>query len=168
MASLSILLNMSSSISRIEKENISKVWPLNGILLNIKLLTVWGKNEISAVQVAWIFDTDCCKLLHNLPLNIFKNDLISSHLKDNLHKETRLSLVFNPHQVSWCRLKHRPFFSWGDCKCQEKLKAMIMQSFGGTTKSIMVFFLKKIYCVVLCLVYLLHLKFESVLKYSFQ
>ena len=112
MASLSILLNMSSSVSRMEKENISKVWPLNGILLNIKLLTVWGKNEISAIQDAWIFDTDCCKLLHNLPLNIFKNDLISSHLKHNLHKETRL-LVFNPHHVSWCRLKQGLFFFLG-------------------------------------------------------
>ena len=30
-------------------------------------------------------------------------------------------------------------FSWGDCKSQEKLKTMLIQNFGGTTKSIMVF-----------------------------
>ena len=27
-----------------------------------------------------------------------------------------------------------PNFSWDDCKSQEKLKTMLMQNFGGTTK----------------------------------
>ena len=34
-------------------------------------------------------------------------------------------------------------FSWGNCKSQEKLKKkMFMQTFGGTTKSITLFFEK--------------------------
>ena len=35
-------------------------------------------------------------------------------------------------------------FSWRNCESQEKLKTMLMQNFGGATKSIMVF-LKKAY-----------------------
>ena len=30
-------------------------------------------------------------------------------------------------------------FSWDHCKSQEKLETMLMQNFGGQTKSIMVF-----------------------------
>ena len=30
-------------------------------------------------------------------------------------------------------------FSWDHCKCQEKIKTMLMQNFGGQTKSIMEF-----------------------------
>ena len=31
-------------------------------------------------------------------------------------------------------------FSWGNCKSQEKLKTVLMQNFGGTTKSIIMLF----------------------------
>ena len=31
-------------------------------------------------------------------------------------------------------------FSWGNCKSQEKLNTVLMQNFGGTTKSIITVF----------------------------
>ena len=40
-----------------------------------------------------------------------------------------------------CRLSKIVFdFSWGNCKFQEKLKTVLMQNFGGTTKSIITVF----------------------------
>ena len=40
-------------------------------------------------------------------------------------------------------------FSWDHCESQEKLETMLMQNFGGQTKSIMIFS-EVAYCLLSC------------------